>query len=163
MNEIDRSHGVATGLSGPLLVIHYDAPTVTIEAVIALERASARVPTSRAHLGTMVVIEGKVRPPDPMVRAAMQDLMRRFEERTLALAYVIRADGFGGAAARAAVTGMLLFNRPKYPFKVFSNIRDGVLWAASKPGLSARINRAATIIDIEQFCAKAAPAQAPTL
>jgi len=156
--EIHRANGVALGLCEETLIIYYEQ-TPTLDAARILDFASSYPElTSLARAFVLVVIGASARTPDASVRAAMQKTMLRHEAKTVALAYTILGFGFSNAAARAVVSGMLLFVKPKYPAKVFAAVPTASQWLLSADAgaadmtLQSRLKRQQQLQWIERFC-----------
>ena len=47
-------------------------------------------------------------------------------------ALVVLRDGFGGAALRAAISGVMLLAKGKSPVRVFGSLEEGVSWLAAQ-------------------------------
>ena len=84
-------------------------------------------------IGVVTVMEPvSVRPLNGEERAAAAAIARDFAPSTLASAYVFEGQGFIPAMSRAAVAGVLLLSRVKYPNRVFATVDDGARWLAQK-------------------------------
>src|SRR5262249_25570444 len=60
--------------------------------------------------------------------ARMAQIIKRWEGHRHASATVILAAGTTGALHRSLLTGLLLMAAPPHPSKVFSTVRDAVVW-----------------------------------
>jgi hypothetical protein len=156
--EIERKNGVALGLCEDTLVIYY-AQAPTLESVRTINDATKHPAVVRLNRAlALIVIDAVSRAPEAEVRAAMQRSIQVQEARTLALAYAILGTGFSNAAARAVVSGMLLFARPKYPTKVFPTVSAASHWLLSQgdkmsvPDSHKRLDRAEQLEWLRDFC-----------
>jgi hypothetical protein len=73
-----------------------------------------------------------VKPLDSAERAEASAIARDFAPSTLASVYIFEGEGFRPAMSRAAVAGVMLFSRVKYPHKVFSTVDAGATWLKEK-------------------------------
>jgi hypothetical protein len=93
------------------------------------EEQEKLVASSPGGIALVTVMEPvSVKPLSSVERAAAAALLRDFAPSTLASAYVFEGEGFRPAMSRAAVAGVMLFSRVKYPSKVFSTVADGANW-----------------------------------
>jgi hypothetical protein len=161
MLEIGRGNGIALGVLGEILVLHYgETPTMAAARVLDLASnhpAMVRIGQPRV----LIVIEPNARAPEANVRNATQKTLQRYESKTTAIAYAILGEGFAGAAARAVVSGMLLFVKPKYPAKVFATLSAASQWLLSQGPrglpterleLRDRLERVKQLEAIKNFC-----------
>ena len=155
MGELTREEGVAVGLWGDTLVVYYDR-TPTMATVAAIEAATKVEAQGVKSLTVLVAIEAsRCRAPPADVRAQTQQTLQRFAERTGAIAYVLVGSGFGAAAARAVIGGILLVVRPNYPVKVFSTVREALPWLHSHSATKSAGAAVHPWADpIERFCAR---------
>jgi hypothetical protein len=80
-------------------------------------------------MAVVTVMESvSVKPLNAEERAAAAAVARDLELHTRASAYVFEGQGFRPAMSRAAVAGVLLLSRIKYPHKVFATVTDGARW-----------------------------------
>ncbi|HEY5956292.1 MAG TPA: hypothetical protein VIV60_07060 [Polyangiaceae bacterium] len=149
--ELVRGNFVAAGLTSNTLVIYYEQ-SPCLAGARAIEGVANRIGDSLERLTILVAIDGGSRPPEPAVREVIQRTMRQFESKMDGLAYSIHAEGFKGAAARAAVSGILMIVKPKYPTKVFANIPVAMSWLYSQSRGRTAVNRKEETADIERFC-----------
>lgn len=89
-----------------------------------------------AGIGIVTVVEPNAPPPDGAVRPIFAKGMREHGARIRACAYVVPQGGFGGAAVRAAITGLSLLAREPYPTRTFTSPATAAEW------LDARLGRA---------------------
>lgn len=151
--QLQRNDGVAAGLLGKTLVVYYER-TPTMAAARTTDIAASEAIARLEQVAVLVVIGALCRTPDASARSATQETMQRFEAQMSALAYTIIGEGFSNAAARAAVSGMLLFTKPRYPAKVFASLGAAMDWLGSVSSVreEKRANLAQRIKEIEQFC-----------
>lgn len=127
MLEIARQDDTVVILCGQTIVVYYGrTPTAAASQVVidAITHAMSRL--TRAVV--VIVIETRVRAPDPVARSEIQRAMQRGEAKICATGYIVLGDGFSNAAARATLSGMLLLAKPKFPTKVFATSNDAVAW-----------------------------------
>lgn len=79
-------------------------------------------------VGLIFIAEEGCRPPPISLRKEMIAMRQRTCDRTLAIAYVIRFDGFGASALRGAITGTQIVTRSTFPEKVFAKPAPGLDW-----------------------------------
>lgn len=149
MIELVRGDGVAMGVDGDLLVVFYEK-TPTMDGTIAIGRGF-EVDTHSVAL--LIVIGHGALAPDGKVRGATQKIIQRQQDRTAAMAYAVGGGGFGGAAARAAISGMLLFARPPYPTKVFSEVGMALNWLKAQSVAGRKLEIHVSSAEVERFCA----------
>jgi hypothetical protein len=149
MIELARKDGLALGLWADTLVLYYER-TPTMESARTLDAEIAKAVTLHSRFTVLVAIAPSANTPSGDVRLSMQKTMQRYEAMNVALAYAIQGNGFGNAAARAAVSGMLMWVKPRYPAKVFADIRSAVEWLRLKDMTPTEESQ--RISDIEQFC-----------
>jgi len=156
--EIERKNGVALGICEDTVVI-YHARAPTLESVHLIDNAIKHQAVARLErILALVVIDALSRTPDVEVRNAMQRSLLSHASRTVALAYAIMGTGFSNAAARAVVSGMLVFVRPPYPTKVFPTVSAASQWLLSQgenrsPGDSRKQpDRAIQLEWLRDFC-----------
>jgi hypothetical protein len=85
-------------------------------------------------MGLVTILEASAPAPDPDVRPYFADGLRKLGGRMRGLAYVVTAGGFGGAATRAAISGLCLLARAPYPTRVFAAPHDASAWLAPLVG-----------------------------
>jgi hypothetical protein len=94
--------------------------------------------------------------PDDEFRRGAARMIDEFRERIDGFAYLIDADGFLAATARAVVTGISAFSRAPFPIKTFKDGPAAADWLAS---LGAGSTSAATILaTLERLSAEERPA-----
>ena len=156
--EIERKNGVALGICEDTLVIYY-AKAPTLESIRTIDSATKH--PAVVHLDrvlALVVIDAVSRAPETEVRSAMHKSIQSQASRTIALAYAILGSGFSNAAARAVVSGMLLFVRPAYPTKVFPTVLAASQWLLSQgekrspADARQRLEQAVQLAWLHNFC-----------
>ena len=75
---------------------------------------------------------GQAPPPEAEAKALYQDLMADRDERLAACAVVCDQSGFVAAMVRSIITGLILFARPRFPTKVFSDLREATSWLSTE-------------------------------
>jgi hypothetical protein len=66
--------------------------------------------------------------PTAEAREGVRELMDRFSEQRACLALVVFGEGFWPGAMRAAIAGVRLVARSKFPMKVCGRVEDVVEW-----------------------------------
>ena len=69
-------------------------------------------------LGCLVIIPDKADPPPSAVRKHLEGMLSRLPIRSLG--YLVEGTGFRAATARGALIGLGIFQRTRYPTKVFT-------------------------------------------
>src|SRR5687767_10195971 len=82
-------------------------------------------------LGCLVIIPEKADPPSSAVRQHLEGMLERLTIRSLA--YLVEGTGFRAATARAALIGLGIFQRKRYPTKVFTTILPALEWLLTAP------------------------------
>jgi hypothetical protein len=102
----------------------------TLESLKLVREHQLRlVESSPAGIAVVTVMEPvSVKPLNGVERAEAAAVARDLAPHTLASAYVFEGEGFRPAMSRAAVAGVLLLSRIKYPHKVFATVTDGARW-----------------------------------
>lgn len=151
--ELARANSVAVGLAANTLAIHY-AETPSLAAAELVDAAASQALARLDRFSALIVIESSARTPERHVREAMQKTIQRFEAKTDAVAYAILGDGFGSAATRAAVSGILLFVRPSFPCKVFSTVPSALTWLRYRARAKKTLNLQDDSTQLIQFCSR---------
>jgi hypothetical protein len=90
---------------------------------------------------SITVIEPSAGSPPPAdVRAQTSALTREYKSTA---AIVIEGNGFRAAAMRTVISGMYLFSRQTYPYKILGTVAEGARWIESAAGEGLR----ATVIE----------------
>ncbi len=88
-------------------------------------------------------------------RTRMAELIKRWQDRRIASATTILAEGIGGAMHRSVLTGLFLLAPPPHPAKVFGKVAEAVKWLTphvqSVAGPAA--TRDAIQSAVDDFCA----------
>ena len=84
-----------------------------------------------AGMGIIIVVESKALVPDADARPVFVAGMRECGPSIRGAAYVVTASGFGGAAIRAAISGLSLVAREPYPTRVFATPNDAAKWLST--------------------------------
>jgi hypothetical protein len=90
-------------------------------------------------LGCLVIIPDKASPPPSAVRSHLEGMLGRLPIR--GLGYLVEGTGFKAATVRGVLIGLGIFQRSKYPSKVFTALDVGLGWLL--PGASKADVRAA--------------------
>jgi hypothetical protein len=114
-----------------VVVIVWRAP-LTVERTQRVTAYMKAAAAEESRLGVVVVIEPGVPGPPPEVRAALLGAMRELGPKLVALAYLVTAEGFVGAAVRAVISGLGLMSRDRYPTRVFQGAPEVAAWMAPK-------------------------------
>jgi hypothetical protein len=83
-------------------------------------------------VGIVIVVEETASTPDAAARALFAEVMRERSQSIRAVGYIVPAGGFGGAAIRAAITGLSLVARETYPTRVFASPDATLTWLSSR-------------------------------
>lgn len=87
----------------------------------------------------LIVIVGEIRPElSERARSFSRRTSEEFADSVVALAHVVEARGFVGAAVRCVMAGMRVLNKPSYPVREFASTRPAAMWTATQlqePGL----------------------------
>jgi hypothetical protein len=75
-------------------------------------------------LGCLVIIPDKADPPPSAVRHHLEGMLGRLPIRSLA--YLVEGTGFRAATARAALIGLGIFQRTRYPTKVLTTLETAL-------------------------------------
>jgi len=110
--------------------------TTAERAHIAARVLREMVAEHEQGVGIVTVVEPNAPPPDGAVRPIFAKGMREHGSKIRACAYVVPQGGFGGAAVRAAITGLSLVAREPYPTRTFATPDAAAEW------LDARLARA---------------------
>jgi hypothetical protein len=82
-------------------------------------------------LGCLVIIPEKADPPTSAVRHHLEGMLGRLQIRSLA--YLVEGSGFRAATARGALIGLGIFQRKRYPTKVFTTLVTALEWLLTAP------------------------------
>ncbi len=88
-------------------------------------------------VGLVFIAEEGCRPPAIGLRDEMLAMRQETCDRTLAIGYVIRFDGFVASALRGAITGTQIIARSQFPEKVFKQPEQAANWLAPQCGLES--------------------------
>ena len=86
---------------------------------------------SKEVLAMVVLLEPNASPPDGASREILRKSMLISPQKTVAAAYVIRDEGFGGAIKRGVITGLSLMAKQPYPVRTFQTDGEALLWLES--------------------------------
>jgi hypothetical protein len=150
MELFEDTAGVRAGLAGSVLVFHHYAP-IRHETARVLERVNRRAFAAGARLAVIVVIEPDLRPPESDVRSAVVAITKKTAPNVIAMAHVVRGQGFLTAAFRTALAGLSLVARLEHPLKVFATIAEALLWL--RPQLKVASMEAPSAADVEALVA----------
>lgn len=96
-----------------------------VQAMTAcLERIGKQAKTGACILFVVPPLHAK--PPEPQVRQALVQGMRKFEQYISRCALVIGGTGFGSAIHRGVATGILTIARPKFQLKIEADVGAGL-------------------------------------
>ena len=127
---VGTDHCVAMYLNMLLMVVHEDPHADLPEHQARWVAKMQREVTG--DLGFMVVLRPDNPPPKEAARATIRRAFQQFGGVMSFGAVVVEKTGFTAAAQRSALSVMILAARPKYPLKVFANVREAVGWIAEK-------------------------------
>jgi serine/threonine protein kinase len=153
VQTLHDDENLRAGRIGDVVVIRWRKPP-TIVAVEAMDRAIAR---AIRELGgacmIMPVIDAAMRAPEEDARRSLARSIARFDTSVVAVAYVVRGEGFQAAALRSAITGLMLVARPSHPTKVFAALHEGAAWLQTRR-LHPLAERAEEVVaGLTSFCA----------
>ncbi len=126
---------VRVGAAGPVLLSVFDG-LGEMDGVVRVQRAAIALSRKRrSPIGSLVVVgDGKtiVNGGDSQQRADFQKALKEVDSVMFATAVVVTSSGFGGAALRAFVSGVILASRAPYPMKVFDAFVLGRDWLVER-------------------------------
>lgn len=145
------SPDLVLGRSGNLsIAIWRSKPTAAGAA--ALDRHFRSMSTTHPDgFGSLIIIEEQTANPDEAMRRAITDTMDRAAEELLSVAVVLEAKGFAAAALRAALTGMSMMTRSRFPRRFVSSVEEALPWLVK--GLTTDSGRALTPVELSQLVA----------
>ena len=118
--------GLETALLGSVLVLRY-RETPTLETVDRIEHHVSRAVAARERIAILVIIEEQP-VPDAPTRRGIAQLLQRHAQHAIAIAQVVRGEGFMAATVRAVLASIAMVVRPPYPMRVFAAHEDAVRW-----------------------------------
>jgi hypothetical protein len=135
---VELRGGVASGLWRRVQIQSWSGvPSVDALRVAfqATQRLLARYGDGAVSL--LSVASGALGLPSAEARQLSGELMVKLSGRQIASATVVEGTGFTASAARAAVTGILLFSRTRTPHKIFSAVDAAAAWLGGYHGLTS--------------------------
>lgn len=78
--------------------------------------------------GLLSIIGPRVNPPGPDVRNVMDQAMRAYRDRLLAIATVVHTEGMFGGLSRVIARTLSIVSRTPYPHNVYSSIDEAARW-----------------------------------
>lgn len=124
----DSTHRVAH-LGGLQIQLWQTRPSVG--AARATAAAARRLSASGGEVGLLIVVEAQAQPPEGEARRMLTEVGTRLQHG-VGCAFVSEARGFGAAAMRGVLTGMVLIARPAFPLRVFPSVDPALPWLQAR-------------------------------
>ena len=137
------------------LLVHLFEGTLTIDHMKELEReGDAFRARHRGKYAELVVIFPSGAKMTSEERAHMARLIKRTEDRRVASATVILAEGITGAFQRSVLTGLQLLAPPAHPAKVYGDVETAVRFLAPhlKSVGASTADADALVLSVEGMC-----------
>jgi hypothetical protein len=149
LETIEDNESFRVGLAGDLVVFYHFAPmtAVTVEQV---RQVFDRMVATKSRFANLVVMQEGLPAPSSEFRDGMIRVVRERADHVAGLALIIQGKGFGAAALRAALAGMTLLARTRYPIKAFATVSEGTRWLSGILQISSD-TAAASLREIETF------------
>lgn len=127
--ELAKRAGAHSLYVGPGITVHIWSGNVLPEDYRAACNEGLRwMKSADTQLVQLMVVSDKVGVPGDALREEARRLLPSMEPYLLASAVALETAGFAGAAVRAAMSGMSLMLRAKYPMKIFQSVEDSAAW-----------------------------------
>lgn len=130
LQVIERAAGWASGKACGVLVLHASG-NLSAQAIGAARAALLRGVPAVGYLQVFPPLEGAPAAAG-REREAWSALAEQMKTHTRAGALVVLQGGFGGAALRAAISGVMLISRGRTPTRVFATLDEGARYLLSE-------------------------------
>lgn len=122
---------------GIMVGLYQDAMTMNFDPIQkALQQATSKASADLVILAVYRQLhDGALKAPSEAARTSAAEMMRTLDSKVAAIASVVVPTGFTAAGFRGIITGLMLLVRPKYAFKTFSSLPEGVIWCHERSRL----------------------------
>lgn len=130
LNVFESGDGFGCGTYGPVAIAVWETSASLKQAQAAASMLNQLAATEDPCF--LLAILGPGAPPgDSEVRETIQSAIKRVDSRIGGVVNVVEGEGFRAAAMRAALTGMGLVIRSRYPNRSFGSIPEAASFVAS--------------------------------